>query len=109
MPATDGSRGQVKVSKTAVHTCKNVHLLTGTLLAPDVPNYFHRKILNLLTVWIEFGQGFIVVIYHTYIHISSYMSRLIVDSETLLIKDKKQKQQISTYIHSSKEHGFEVL
>lgn len=50
-----------------------------------------------------------MVIYHTYIHISSYMSRLIVDSETLLIKDKKQKQQISTYIHSSKEHGFEVF
>lgn len=37
------------------------------------------------------------------------MSHLIVDSETLLIKDKKQKQQISTYIYSSKEHGFEVL
>lgn len=41
-----------------------------------------------------------MVIYHTYIYISSYMSHLIVDSETLLIKDKKQKQQISTYIYT---------
>lgn len=55
---------------TAIHTSKNVHLLTGTLLAPDVPNYFHRKILNLLIVWIEFRQGFIVVIYiiHLYVY-----------------------------------------
>lgn len=37
------------------------------------------------------------------------MSHLIIDSETQFIKDKKQKQQISTYKHSSKEHGFEVL